>query len=304
MDIYYDNVNSKLRLGSHGRGLWESSLLSTGNEYQYVWTGAQDVNWHDVNNWLNLEVPPSGADIFILNDCQHDPSIYLNNVACNTITIPQGMNLTIAGKILTVSDSLIIKGGLEMSGPGCEVEVDGNIIWKSGSSFSANTSTNNKIRIYGNWTFEGGFTAERIDSAEVYFMGSKFSRIYVKGLNCSFGNLTIMKDSGFDVIIDSESTHDLSISGDLEIFSVTALLHNSSQVLSVSGNIQAIGKLYFQQGSCRLKGLNSTIYVPSASSYFNDLEILALSTVFVPFSCREITISQCSTTHEGSNVKV
>jgi hypothetical protein len=277
LDIYYDGNNSKLRAGTYGRGFWETSLYGYVSGTQAIWTGLQNTSWHDHRNWLYMEVPTGSEDVVIPSNTPYSPAVFYEGAICKSLVINPNAQLFINGRVLTVVDSLEISGTLRMTGPGNELEVDGDIRWKGGSSFNATTSLNNKIRVYGDWIVTSGSYNLEVDSADVYFMGNEYSTIHNHGDGFKFGNLNILKSPGKAVIFDIQSTKDVSVSRNLTITSGASLTHNSSKNLKISGNLTANGNLYFQAGDCILNGDNANIYLGISSSFFNNLEINANS---------------------------
>jgi hypothetical protein len=273
MDMFYDGSNSKLRIGTHGRGVWETDLFSPEPGMPGIWTGLYSTSWHDNRNWQYQNVPGAVDNVVIPAGCPYYPSIFYDHAACKSITVANDAQLTITGKVLTLSDSLVVSGTLRMSAPNSELEVDGNIRWKYGSAFTATTSLNNKIRVYGDWIVANGAINLSIDSAEVYFMGNNYGTIYNHGTGFGFGNLFILKSTGKSVIIDGQSTRDINIKQNLSVTAGTSLTHNSQRRFKVYGDITANGNLYFQDGTCTLYGDDAMIHLATPVSYFNHLEV-------------------------------
>jgi len=275
MDIHYNGAQSKIRVATHGRGVWESDLFSIDNSQPWIWNGIVSHNWHDPRNWNYMEVPNGSADVIIPAGKPHSPTIDYFPATCGSLTIKTGAQLYLSGEVLTVVDSLVISGALNLTAPGSEIEVDGHITWKAGSSFNANTSVNNKIRIYGNWTFGHNANSLVIDSADVYFMGNTFSNIYVMASGCGFRNVNILKNLTKHTIIDAQSTANMYIRGNLNIVTGASMTHNSTHDLYLFGDLNAEGNLYFQSGTLVLNGGNSTIQTTTPVSFINHLILAA-----------------------------
>ncbi len=275
MEIYYDGENSKLRTGTHGRGVWESDLFSTDYSQPWIWTGLANHNWHDARNWNYLEVPNGSVDVIIPAYTPHSPTIDYFPATCGSLTIKMYAALNLSGEVLTVVDSLVISGALNLTAPGSEIEVDGDVIWKPGSSFNANTSVDNKIRVYGDWTFGDNNDFLVIDSADVYFMGNKDSKLLSLALGCGFRNVHILKTPSYQTIVDAQSTHTFLIFGNLNIATGAAMTHNSLFKMYVYGDLIAEGNLSFPSGTLVLDGGNSMIQTATPGSFINHLKVEA-----------------------------
>jgi hypothetical protein len=275
IDIYYDGSNSKLRKGTHGRGVWETDILSTDPGSGIIWTGNYDDNWHDYRNWHTMSVPAAGQNVFISSIAAFSPRVYQSNANCGDIEISPGGQLSIEGKKLTLSGGLVIEGILSFTGTDTDLEVSGNITWKPGSSFNCANPVNNNIRVYGNWILDEGVGNLYTNNADVYFMGDTYSYIYIYGGTCSFGNLFISKDPGKGVIIQDVSTGNINVTGNLTIDAGVTMSHFSPNNLTVVGNIHSPGYLYFPDGNCVLSGNDANIHLGTSTSFFNRLEINA-----------------------------
>jgi len=271
MDIYYDGPNSKIRTGTHGRGVWESDLFSIDNSQPFVWTGLYSTNWHDYRNWNYMAVPSFSTDVILTADCFHYPSIENGDISCRNLTIQQAVRLTITGKKLSVMEDLIIQGQIKFTGQDSQLEVYGDISWEEGSYFDALTSVDNQILVHDDWYFRAGAEDISLDSAIVYFVGDINSSIYSDGDNCGFGDLYINKASPRNVNVASESTSPLFVNGDMTIGSDACFDHTSGMDFNLYGNLHGYGDFFFFNGTLNLKGSNKTIYLANSSSYINNV---------------------------------
>lgn len=270
MDIYYNGSNSKIRTGTHGRGVWESDLFSTDNTLPFIWTGNYSTDWNDYRNWNYMSVPNSNKDVILPDGAARFAHIYTGNASCRNLTIEDGARLNITDRQLTVNNDLIIYDLLKYFGNTSKIIVNGNITWKSGSSFVA-VDTACIIQVSGDWTFDAGSVID-LTGTIVKFIGNDFSSIFSNSTESKFGRLIVDKASPYSVSFNDQSVEDLNIVDNLIVNPTGRFYQNSENDLNVWGNLDAQGYFYQQHGTYHCMD-NSSINMSLSSSYFNNLTI-------------------------------
>jgi photosystem II stability/assembly factor-like uncharacterized protein len=278
IDIYYNGTASKIRAGTHGRGIWESDLFSVDNSQGFVWTGNYNTDWNDYRNWNFMTVPSSTEDVIIPEGTPRFAHIYSNNANCRNLTIEEGGRLNITGKQLMVSDDLNIHDLLKFFGNSCKIVVNGNVSWKNGSSFEA-SDTACVIEVAGDWTFEAGSEAD-LTGTVVKFFDADFSHFYSNSPLSKFGRVVVNKPAPFSLSFEDSSSDDFVIMDDLIVNPNCKYYQNSTRALCVKGDLYAEGDFFQQNGSYRCKD-NSSLKLFKSSSYFNDFFIDNNSLIFL-----------------------
>lgn len=149
----------------------------TGTTSEGVWTGANDTDWFNCQNWENLQVPDATVNVTVdgansSNDCIIDKTSlkapYYDNIAiCNDLTIKdERVHLLNADDTLIANGNLLIESGianLDMDGP----TTDGHFIlhgnWDNQADQAAFTEGNGQVTFAGN----GAQTIETADAGGV-----------------------------------------------------------------------------------------------------------------------------------------
>jgi len=101
-----------------------------------TWTGAEDINWHNPNNWSGNIVPDASIDV-IIPEAANKPWVYAADAECKSLTIYHGTGsnfLKVFDEDLHVHGDLNIHGQLILDHPAGRLIVDGDVSWESGSS--------------------------------------------------------------------------------------------------------------------------------------------------------------------------
>lgn len=270
IDIYYNGSNSKLRAGTHGRGIWESNLFSVDNTQPYVWTGIYSTDWNDYRNWNFMTVPSTDVDVILPQGTARNAHIYTNNAYCRNIVIERGARLNITNKQLIVSNNMDINDELKFFGTTARIMVEGNITWKSGSSFEA-SDTACIITVSGDWTFETGSQAD-LTGTIVRFNGSDFSNLYSNSSGSRFGRFVVNKPVPYSLSFEDPSSEDLVIMDDMIVSANCKYYQNSVRNINVMGDLYAEGDFFQQHGNYRCKD-SASLKLVNPSSYLNDFFI-------------------------------
>lgn len=104
-----------------------------------LWTGNQDNNWNNPNNWCNAQVPDKTTDVIIYPHTAHDPLIK-DSARCNRLTLIDKSSLAITG-VLEISENIINgSGAVDLSNG--TVMVAG----KTQQTLSGNSFTNHYLK--------------------------------------------------------------------------------------------------------------------------------------------------------------
>ena len=265
--IYYDGINSKLRLGTWGRGVWESSIET---EVSGLWTGNVSSNWGDINNWSSYFLPDANTDVTIPNNRPHYPVISGTDRSCHSLVISNDASLDIDGVRLNVNNNLDVHGSLQLLGSNASLYVDQDITWHSGSSVYVG-SNSNSIYIGDDWHAKAGSTVE-LDAGTVLFQNANTAHITCNTTNAYFHHLHIAKPAGTNTYYSSVSTHDLVVMGDLTISENSLLISFFDQNITVNGFFITPGSFHFHDGTFIYEGIN-TNWNMTADSYFHNLNL-------------------------------
>ncbi len=169
------------------------------------------------------------------------PSPLTRLIHCRKLDIQQGLLRTFIASKIHVEQLLDISGQLQLMNPDDSVVVDGDIIWRSGSSGSISTG---QFLIGNDWTFESGTNVVLTAPNQVIFNTAQTSTIRCDDADARFGNLVINKSgsSGNHVYIHTSSLDTMRVSG-------TMTLQPNSTFQVQSAKIIVTGELNIQPGS-------------------------------------------------------
>lgn len=271
MDIMYDGNLSKLRLGTHGRGVWESDLYGTTGAATGTWLGTINSSWQNPGNWALNEVPDGTTDVLIPSTAPNFPVISADNAAVGSLRIYSGANLTIVGKSLSVAGDVDIYGTLTMTGTAPTLDVDGDIVWKNLSDFDNTGGTGCVFVVEGDWTFDPGSQAN-LASTTTRFTGIQPSTINVHSQFSNFGHLSAEKTGNIAVFYSAISTGDLLIHGSIIVGPNGNFTQHSSKTIKLYGVLDASGNFNQQHGklACMAGG---NVYISMSGGFINILEL-------------------------------
>ncbi|UCF62680.1 MAG: T9SS type A sorting domain-containing protein, partial [bacterium] len=208
-----------------------------------IWTGQQNTNWHNAQNWSPLGIPSPSEDVMI-SDVANDPIISVDHAGIRNITLNGGAVLTIQN--------------------GYDLDVNGYYL-NSNATVNIN-SANTTINVAGNWTNNGSFIHGQ---GTVVFDGTDLQDIISggTGTNRSFYNLittnpdTVRLQQGLDVdwllsvnsgvfdvngqnlLFGSSTGNQVSVSGILHMddSSVLQMFNGSEVVVNSGGGLRIVG---------------------------------------------------------------
>lgn len=165
----------------------------------FIWTGTEDSNWHNGDNWVGGIVPTPSSKVAI-PDRANDPVISSADAYCSQLNLLRGARLTITANDLQIGGDFYINGSIYVLSPSPIILCTGDVTVASYAYIELNNAAS--IWVYGDWTFGEG-SNPHFDGGTVKFKGTSNSIIYVKSENAWFKNLTINKTGGAFVAYDN-----------------------------------------------------------------------------------------------------
>jgi hypothetical protein len=238
-----------------------------------AWTGAENTDWFNCQNWANGSIPSSSTNVVIPN-VTSDPEIAIGTASCANITLNSlaSLNMTNAASLLNVSGNFINDGILSpgsgtiafVANSGTQTITTGGIgagktfnnVTKSGSgtvllvgdmqlnnnfNLSAGTfdvsSSNYALNIGGNWTNSAKFTPR---NGTVTFNGTALQTLNVTGGEI-FKNL-VLNNTASGSGIGLQINNNLTVEGTATFTNGKLDLNNNNLTLgSTSANGVASG---------------------------------------------------------------
>jgi hypothetical protein len=247
-----------------GEAFDNDPLEPTGNLIQWsavaslrTWTGQQNTNWHNAQNWNPLGVPAAGEDVAI-NNVTNDPIVSVEHASVRNVTLNTGASLTLQN--------------------GFNLDIDGQYV--NSNATLAITSSNTTINVAGNWINSGTFTNgqgtvvfDGTDMQEVTAGGSGVGKAFYNMVNTNPDTVRLLgvmdvdrqlsiSTGVFDVNgqslqfggvtgdqITVSGTLRLNDNSSLQMFAGTQVLVNSGGIISVVGTGPLTHPVVTNQGS-------------------------------------------------------
>ena len=120
---------------------------------QSTWTGAVSSSWNTTGNWDSGTVPGPGTDV-VIAPAPNQPSSFILNPSCNSLTVQSGATLTLSGSFdLRVAGDLSLDGVLVATSSANDVEVVGS--WTNNGTFASGTG---RVELSGTGVLGGSAT--------------------------------------------------------------------------------------------------------------------------------------------------
>nr|NQU89768.1 S8 family serine peptidase [Bacteroidota bacterium] len=221
----------------------------------FDWTGALSDNWHNPGNWSGNAVPGPFDDVLI-SDVPNRCVIHVGDAQCNNMIVEGGGDnyLRVFDHTLYVAGSLTVHGEIRLDW-GARVTIYENTNWESGST--ATFWSNSMVWTYGDWNINPGAN-HQIDFGSVNFLCPNTSKIRCKEAGSYFNDISV-KSLGGNLLVDSETTVDLGIKGNLEIEANSLFNYDCSQTLKLSGDFINTGSYEFDYGTLEFNGISQSI---------------------------------------------
>lgn len=251
-----------------------TGVISVKIDDAYIWTGAENTNWHDPDNWLAGAIPGPGCDVAIPNT-SNDPVISDASANCGKLNLMQGAWLTLNANNLSVHGEMTIDGSLRLMSPTVLVICYSDVMVASHAYF--NIDDDASIWVYGDWTFGEG-TNPHFDSGIVNFKGTSNSLIFVKSDNAWFYDLKISKTEGASVAYDNcIGIEPLRIKNQFEVYSTAVFVQSAFYDVIFEGPFLSYpgSHFYFQNGTVRFEkeGTGGISIFSGVDSFFNDVVV-------------------------------
>ncbi|MDD3130415.1 MAG: carboxypeptidase regulatory-like domain-containing protein [Bacteroidales bacterium] len=251
-----------------------SGTISLMIDDAYIWTGAEDRNWHNPDNWLSGMVPLATSKVAIPPKA-NQPVISSNHAYCAGMHLLKGANLAVYNYDLQIDGNLLNDGSLYVLNTASRIICTGNVVMARHAYLEISAGA--KMRVYGNWTFSEGCNVQPLNGT-VEFTGTGNSIIYVKSENAAFRNLRISKTGGAWAAYDNcPGIKPLKIKGQFIIDNGASFIQWAMYNTIFEGPfLPAAGSSFaFTQGAAIFDRTGSGgININSeAGSYFNDVVI-------------------------------
>ncbi|MEO1052050.1 MAG: T9SS type A sorting domain-containing protein [Bacteroidota bacterium] len=231
-----------------------------------VWDGSESSDWFDADNWTPAQVPTLSESAEIDAAATNQPVIGSNGAQANNVVLTSG--------VLTINTA----------DTGIDLDLAGDFTI-SGTGILAMTSTNDTLRVAGNWSRTGGglFAA---GSGTVVFSNPSGLKTITNGTS-PFNNVVISSAGSVQISSDTD------VNGDFTIEQGTFDLTTSDFQLSVGGNyINAGGNLQARNGLVSLDASTAGTFIinPGSSSFF-DLEVTAGASTTYQLTTNDISVT-------------
>ncbi len=165
----------------------------------FIWTGNEDDNWHNGDNWVGGAVPPWGSDVAIPNRT-NDPNIYEAEAHCEKLNILPGAKVILTNHNLVINGDLNLDGTIQVNNSDLYVYVGNDVSFNSNGNIGLVDGA--QVQVNDDWTFEEGSSWYPSQGA-IKFIGTGNSIIHVKSDQVSFHDLRISKTGGARVAYDN-----------------------------------------------------------------------------------------------------
>jgi len=235
-----------------------------------VWTGDTDNNWNIASNWSKGTVPTSNDWVEIPPTSHNYYPVVTADAEARYISVHNGTALSVGHAELHVYGNLDCYGRLTSASNDAVYFVDGNLNFHSGSDTWFYWDVHFYVK--GDASFLEGSNVD-MDHGLLEFYSTGSSSMFVKSPS-SVNNLKSSKHFPYALVLSSESTQPLSISGNLYIDDGCFVSQFYTGSTKLFGNLLAYGTgaVTLSQGTLDLLGTqNSTINIANSSGYLNNL---------------------------------
>jgi photosystem II stability/assembly factor-like uncharacterized protein len=283
IDIYYAGANTKLRAGTFGRGFWETPVFSTSTDAPGIWTGTVSNSWFDPQNWQYVSVPNQNTNITVPAGCSHYPDIQ-SFAQCKKLTIEEGAKFTVSQSSFQVNDSLIVSDSLIFKTNATDFIVLGNVIINPGAHIAI-SDENLQISAYKDWWVKNGANIIMVKGTVIFKGSDGILRNDSQGWE--FNNLTINKDPGKVLSLDSNSSEKLVINGKFSILNGSTYRHEANVDIEISNRFTNNGTYQFHSGTFVYRG-ESISLSSNTNCFFNNFKLYSSSCNFTLLNNIEI----------------
>ena len=257
------------------------------NTLPKVWKGTVSSDWHTAGNWEGNSVPTSTDNVLIQADTEPDYYPVVNSAValCNNLYLSYGATVTVSGTNLHMFGNLVVQGELIMNGLG-EINVTGDVSWEPDCQPNL-TFSYNKINVGGDMYFQPNSNVN-LSNGILEFTGSFDASIYVysPAVVCT---LRANKAPAVPLKIDSSSTHDLSLTGNLIVETgVYFRKYDTNTLRMLAGSFLSYGYFKDHEGTVSFEGNNQTLHNDTSIESFNHLRIASSWTVGMTTSLRVV----------------
>lgn len=154
-------------------------------------------------------------------------------------------------ELLVWGDLYVMEGVLAMASAAGKITVDGDFIWKTGSSANA---TAGDLECFDNWVVETGANLVLGPAVNTYLSAYYGASIRLEPAGVQFGNLIVNgTEENPRFWIESGSAYSFTVAGNLTV-NATNELDIMDRSVTVGGNVNLYGELEVSQGEVLISG--------------------------------------------------
>lgn len=248
-----------------------------------IWQGDIDSNWNTASNWSLGTVPTSNDWVEIPVTSHNYNPVVIEDGYARHITIHNGAGLGVGVCSLTVSEDIDNYGQLAVGSPEAVFIIEGDLIFRAGSSTMF--LYEGHIYLKGDVVFHPGSWVD-MNQGCLEFYGTGNSSI-INQSQATINDLKSSKTNPYTVLISDESSTDLTVEGNIYVYSGSALTHPYAGVTNLKGSIFVYSDGYcaMNQGTIKMQGFfDTTLDIQNTNSYLNNLIIQKTGTSSVSLS--------------------
>lgn len=287
-----------------GGSLTVSTSLGVGTGTSLSVTGGTLTVQTDLGVESGASATFSGGTVNVDNECQVNGTLNVNTAGTvadlNYCTVSG--TLSLAGANLNIIYDLTISGHLNISNNSSDLYVYDDLIFLSGAQ--TNTTDSANIHIRGNLeTYAGSNVNLALNTITFFSIGES---AIVTNAAATVNNLTFAKLPPGSTVYHSNSTADLTVTGNLTLADGNTFSQSYAGTLHLHGNLNtaATADFHFDAGALSLEGMSSTqVNGITSTNRFKDVVIakagLALTVDFAGAAEAEIYIQGNLTINSG-----
>ncbi len=275
-DTWDHNDHSMVWGGSYG-GLdhYGVSVVNLNASTINVWNGSLSNLYGTSLNW-SLGHVPDATEIVVIPNLNTPVIIDYSDKVAGYLYLYPGASLRIMDNRLSVTNDFYVGGTIEFNDDDAVLHIGDDIFWQDGSSVVVNSlgTSSPLIYVYGDWDFREGANVQ-FPRGMVDFRGTSTSWIRAYSAGSYFRNIKNNKTGGAYIALSGSSTTDMTVGGNIYMYSGSKLIGYSDYKLVVNGFLNNMdGNITMESGTLAFNGNpGSTGLKMNTGDYVNNLEI-------------------------------